>query len=126
MRIKTGLAVLAAAASMAFGMATPAQAIEPCPSGLFCLYYNSNYGGANSNYNWSTPNLAGDRYPCCATGHAQLVKNNAASARNNQVNAYVRVHFNSNYAGANDLFSPGQNSNLVNTYNNNASLYFWL
>ncbi|THA47086.1 peptidase inhibitor family I36 protein [Streptomyces sp. A1136] len=126
MRIRHGLAVLAAAVGMTLGAVVPAQA-DACPSGLFCLYYNSNIQGANANYNWSDSDLAGDTFmPLSGAGAGEPVKNNAASAKNYQVNAYVRVYYNSGYSGPYDQFSPGQSKNLVNTRNENASLYFWL
>ncbi|WP_406124242.1 peptidase inhibitor family I36 protein [Streptomyces sp. NBC_00989] len=122
MRIKYVLPVIALAAGTAFTTATPASADTNCSIGNFCLFYNSGMAGTHLHFNNSVADLAGYTFDCCGAGAGQSVKNNAASARNDFTNYNVRVYYNSNYSGPSDLFAPGTAKNLVNTYNEDASL----
>ncbi|MFB6947093.1 peptidase inhibitor family I36 protein [Streptomyces sp. NPDC060286] len=117
------LAVAAVAAvSLTPLMASSAEAAS-CPSSKFCLYYNSNLGGSYSALGASDPDLAGRTFTSAGAGQGQGVKNNAASAWNNTLCGAV-VFYNSNYGGPYDKFLNGQHFNLVNTYNQNASVRF--
>ncbi|AXI89597.1 peptidase M23 [Streptomyces sp. ETH9427] len=125
MRVRSTLAALAIAAGATVFMSSPASADTGCDVSDFCLYYNSNFGGAHKHFRLSEPDLAGYVYQCCSAGAGQPVKNNAASAKNDFTGTYVRVFYNSNYAGPYDTFAPQQSKNLVNTYNDNASLLMY-
>ncbi|MFE2168203.1 peptidase inhibitor family I36 protein [Streptomyces sp. NPDC059447] len=120
MNMKRTLALLAATAGITLGMAAPASAYD-CQKGFFCFYYNSNLGGSH----WMTadnrPNLAGEVFSTWAAGEGQPVKNNSASVWNNAGYCY-RVYFNSNYSGPYDTIQGYTSRNLVNTYNDNASV----
>ncbi|WP_327735236.1 peptidase inhibitor family I36 protein [Streptomyces nojiriensis] len=120
MRMKRTLALLVAAAGVTIGMATPASAYA-CQTGFFCLYYNSNQAGARWFTDGDVPNLAGEIFTTWANGEGELVKNNAASTQNASNYCY-RVYYNSNYAGPYDTVQAHSSRNLVNTYNNNASV----
>jgi hypothetical protein len=104
----------------------------------FSFRYNSGLSGAWKNLGYAHANFAatdlgtGDpfSYPlefCSGTGSGggQVIKNNAASARNRHGSYSGRVYFNSWWQGAYDNFRPGTGGNLVDTYNDNAS-FQWL
>lgn len=120
MRMKRALALLAATAGLTLGMATPASAYA-CQTGFFCFYYNSNQGGARWMTDTNYANLAGETFSTWAAGEGEPVKNNAASAQNASSYCY-RVYYNSYYAGPYDTVTAYSSRNLVNTYNNNASV----
>ncbi|AWW40566.1 MULTISPECIES: hypothetical protein [Streptomyces] len=113
-------------AAATLGLATPASA---CSHGMN-LYYNSNQAGSSRCYEAPTSNFAGDVFTTSGAGQGQLVKNNAASARNYRTYANdtwptARIFFNSNWGGVYDEVQANSSRNLSNTYNENAS-YFWV
>lgn len=126
----TTTAVLAAVAGSLIGatasaQATTAPAATPkanaCPFPYFCLYFNSNLGGAVALFYDKDPNFNNDRFSGTGNGSGVIVKNNAASAKNNQTGIDAWVWFNSNYGGAHDVVTRGSSRNLTATYNENAS-----
>lgn len=123
MRIKRALIVATAAIGTMLGTASSASAVCNPGTNGFCLYYNSNYGGSYHKFDYGdVANLAGYNFTSPGSGQGQTVKNNAASGRNGFAYVNVRVYFNSNYSGPSDYFTPGVGKNLVNTYNENASI----
>ncbi|BFV55035.1 peptidase inhibitor family I36 protein [Kitasatospora sp. CMC57] len=105
-------------------LATGAQAaVSDCGEGQFCLFYNSNEQGSHMVVRSSIPDLAGYTFTSPGNGQGQHVKNNAASAVSN-VCMTVWVNFYSNYGGPRDMFNYRNAANLVNTYNENASVKF--
>ncbi|MFD8634792.1 peptidase inhibitor family I36 protein [Streptomyces sp. NPDC059656] len=118
--MKRTLALLAAAAGITLGMAAPASAYD-CQKGFFCFYYNSNQAGSHWMTDHNIPNLAGEVFSTWANGEGQPVKNNSASVWNNASYCY-RVYFYSNYGGPYDTVQAYSSRNLVNTYNDNASV----
>ncbi|GAA2926575.1 peptidase inhibitor family I36 protein [Streptomyces enissocaesilis] len=121
-RIVSAAAAALGAALLVPLMATSAQAAS-CASGTFCLYYNSNLGGSHVALNRNVPDLAGYKFTTSGAGQGQYVKNNAASAQN-MSQCKATVFFYSNYGGPSDGFNYRDSGNLVNTYNENASVYF--
>ncbi|MFJ8012726.1 peptidase inhibitor family I36 protein [Streptomyces sp. NPDC096339] len=121
MKLKRALAVAAVTAGITFGMSAPASAAS-CPAGWFCLYYNSNLGGAKYQFYWDQIDLYNKTFDNTGAGAGQIVKNNAASAHNNSVTDFAKVYYNSNFSGPYDFFSWRESGNLVNTYNENASV----
>ncbi len=127
MRIRT-LAAVAAAAGVAFvGTALPANAEEKngkCGDREACLYYNGNRDGSLTDYYFPDKDLAGDKFLSSGAGKGQNVKNNAASAWNRD-STTLRIYYNENYTGPYDSIPAEGWENLVNTWNDNASLK-WL
>ncbi|MCL2090703.1 MAG: peptidase inhibitor family I36 protein [Micrococcales bacterium] len=158
MRLRTRLlATLAAAGVATAGLvgvqAEPSQAAPRdgiCDPGELCYYYNSNYGGAVSDFPSGYhlhPQHAGSiasygntqpscyeykddpRQPGISPGTGRCVKNDAASVWN-RTPFMVRIYYNSNYAGPYVELAPGAKANLAdlrstpagtNLKNNNAS-----
>ncbi|MEV7176961.1 peptidase inhibitor family I36 protein [Kitasatospora sp. NPDC093679] len=117
-------AVALGAAVLVPTLATSAQAaVRDCPDGKFCLFYNSNEQGSHMAMSSNVRDLAGYTFTSPGNGQGQHVKNNAASAVSN-VCMTVRVYYNSNYSGPMDMFNYRNAANLVNTYNENASVRF--
>ncbi|MFE3146560.1 peptidase inhibitor family I36 protein [Streptomyces sp. NPDC059218] len=131
MRFKRAIAVAAATiglsvASVAAGStAQAADWTNQCAGNAFCVWYNSNFTGSWMTYKASVSDFAGQKFVCseqgCA-GDGAAIKNNAASAANSSGARTARVYYNSNYAGPSDYFGFYTGKNLVNTYNNNASM----
>ncbi|MCL2090704.1 MAG: peptidase inhibitor family I36 protein [Micrococcales bacterium] len=137
-------AVLAAAGLAAAGLlglqAEPSQAAArdgKCDPGEFCYFYNTDYKGSVSDFTASVADY-GTTQPSCyeykgaGDGKGRCIKNDAASAQNN-TNQYVRVYYNSNYAGPYVELAPNTRANLTNLRstpagtnlkNNNASHRF--
>ena len=111
-----------AAVPSAVRVVVPASAND-CPGGVFCFFYNSHEQGSHNALSTSVPNLAGYTFTSPGNGQGKGVKNNAASAVNHH-RCGATVFYNSNYAGPSDSFPSGRVAQLVNTYNQNASLYF--
>ncbi|MDH6114099.1 hypothetical protein P3T36_002920 [Kitasatospora sp. MAP12-15] len=114
MRIKSVVGLGVAAAALAtLGLAGTASANS------VTLYYNSNYAGESVTFYGNVPNLAGYSFPSDGS-----VKNNAASAWNND-SSYAFIWYNSNYAGSYDTLAPySGEARLVNTYNEDAAISF--
>jgi hypothetical protein len=146
MNLKIKAAVVGATFSMVglLGAATPASALTDgqwtyCNQNddTICLFYNSNNAGSHTgiygqvnNYGVNTLDCSSQgcaHYDFMSSGNGQLqaLKNNAASAYNNDPNSVYLIYYNSNQQGSADLFDPqGEGTyygNLNNTYNNNAS-----
>ncbi|MER7046939.1 peptidase inhibitor family I36 protein [Streptomyces jumonjinensis] len=121
-RITSFVAAAFGAALLVPVTATAAEAVA-CPSSEFCLYYNSGLGGSHFVAPGDVPDLAGYRFTSSGAGQGQAVKNNAASAHN-KTHCNATVYFNSNYGGPSDTFGYMNSGNLVNTYNENASVRF--
>ncbi|MEV4613530.1 peptidase inhibitor family I36 protein [Kitasatospora sp. NPDC049258] len=112
------------AALLVPALTTSAQAaVSDCPDSKFCLFYNSNEQGSHLAISTNVRDLAGYTFTSPGNGQGQHVKNNAASAVSN-VCMTVRVYYNSNYSGPMDMFNYRNAANLVNTYNENASVRF--
>ncbi|MFJ5212838.1 peptidase inhibitor family I36 protein [Streptomyces nigra] len=130
MRLKRAVSVAAGAAGLVIGgMTVPASAADyGCPTNYFCFYYNSNGANARWIVESSRADLAGYVFGGLAStpGAGQPVKNNSASAQNSVELSSARVYYNSNFSGASDYFSTGTGKNLVNTYNENASVRIYL
>ena len=124
MRVGT-LTVAAVPACIAVvGTVLPAHAAGKdgrCESREGCLYYNGNRGGSFIDYFYEDGDFAGDRFLSAGAGKGQAVKNNAASAWNRD-GVRMRVYYNENFSGPYDEIPAGQAENLVNTWNDNASL----
>jgi hypothetical protein len=132
--VTTGLGVLAPAVTPA----APAHAdnvgtingvesrCNDLPIRYLCLYYNSSM---RTGY-WSTrqdiPNLAGEKF-FDGTGAGQSVKNNAA-AMSCVISepGICYVFFNSNYQGPYDYAHGRHSGQLVDTYNEDASVWITL
>ncbi|MFJ8039141.1 peptidase inhibitor family I36 protein [Kitasatospora sp. NPDC096147] len=125
--MKRTLKLAAAALSAALlvpAFATNAQAaVRDCGESQFCLFFNSDFKGSHYVIQQSIPDLAGRTFTAPGNGQGQRVKNNAASAVSN-VCMTVWVNFYSNYGGPADMFNYRNAANLVNTYNENASVKF--
>ena len=107
----------------------PAGASVPasCPSSSanFCLYYDGNETGAV----WKLPkgsyqydDLKGLKFGSTGDGHGQAVKNNAASAAAPVATLGFYVFYNENCSGPYDHLAGGTSKNLVNTWNEDASV----
>ncbi|MFI1104594.1 peptidase inhibitor family I36 protein [Streptomyces melanogenes] len=104
--------------------AAPASA-ESCINQDQCLYYNSNGDGAFYRVPWDIPNLSDTRFNACGhscAGLGELVWNNAASARNTSDSWGMTVFYRFEYKGAYDVIYLNSLQNLVNTYNEDASV----
>lgn len=121
----------AAPANAAPAQAAPARAAStvhpdllPClDDWSLCLWYNSNEQGSYINVLGAVSDYAGMTFTSAGAGQGLPVKNDAASATNGQPSngSTARIFYNSNYAGVYDDVAPSTSSNLVNTYNENAS-----
>lgn len=100
--------------------ATP-RAAKDCPADAFCFFYNSNEAGSHDTLHASVRDLAGYTFTSPGAGQGKPVKNNAASAVNN-IDCTATVYYNSGYLGSHDQLDYRQARQLVNTYNQNASL----
>jgi hypothetical protein len=130
-------AMLAAAGGMV-GMtgttanaASTAAAAWSCPSTTgparytaLCLYWGANGTGAYWAGGEIDNNLADNRYPNNGTGGGQVVKNNAASARN-VYGVPIYIYYNENRTGPMDTVQANTHRQLVNTWNNEASYVIW-
>ncbi|MCL2090702.1 MAG: peptidase inhibitor family I36 protein [Micrococcales bacterium] len=145
MRLRTKVSAMLAAATVAAAglvslQAEPSQAAArdgKCDPGEFCYFYNTDYKGSVSDFTASVADY-GTTQPSCyeykgaGDGKGRCIKNDAASAQNN-TNQYVRVYYNSNYAGPYVELAPNTRANLTNLRstpagtnlkNNNASHRF--
>jgi hypothetical protein len=86
-----------------------------------CLYYNSNEQGAGAGFNGDVSDLSGYAYSSTGAGAGQGVKNNAASAEDDD-NGEDFIYFNHGYAGNYDWLNPDSYGQLYYTYNNDASI----
>lgn len=122
-------ATTAVAAGVAItGTALPASAANEngvCEYREACLYYAGNLTGSFRDYYFNVPDFAGDTFLSPGSGQGQRVKNNSASARNADPYLTARVYYNENYSGPYDQINPSSWRNLVNAWNDNASL-LWL
>jgi len=87
-----------------------------------CLFYNSDVSGSFSDFYYEVEDFAGYKFLTTGNGKGQAVKNNAASACNNDSVLTARIHYNSGWQGSYDDIAPLTCRNLTNTYNENASL----
>ncbi|MFC8225749.1 peptidase inhibitor family I36 protein [Streptomyces sp. NPDC057287] len=110
-------------ATLLVPLAASSAEAATCSSGTFCLYYNSGLGGSRFSLTNSARDLAGYTFSTSGAGQGSAVKNNAASAWNKTL-CPVTVYFRSNYGGPWDSFGYNQSGNLVDTYNENASVEF--
>ena len=129
---KRRLVTMAAATTVAVGMVgvTATSAVAAGRDGVLnvgemAFYYNSGCNNSLSDFAAKKANLAGYKYLSAGAGKGTFVKNNAACAANARASQNMRVYFNSNYMGVNDLIPAAQYGNLTNTYNENAS-FKWL
>lgn len=123
--IVTALAALSLTGGAVAG-AAPASA-DSCVDGWFCLYYNSNGGGAFVRIGGNIPNLTNTTFNACGTncnGLGQSVWNNAGSARNTNDFYAATVFYKFAYKGPSDLVPTNYLSSLPNTYNEDASVLF--
>lgn len=121
---RSAVAMAGAGALVATGLfaAPSANAVtNPCNFPYFCLYYNSNRGGAIANFYQKDPSFGNNYFAGSGAGRGQIVKNNAASAQNTQTGIDAWVWFNSNYGGTHDVVTRSSWRNLSATYNENAS-----
>ncbi|MFJ4672502.1 peptidase inhibitor family I36 protein [Kitasatospora purpeofusca] len=122
------LAALATASLTAGTVAAAAPAsADSCINGWFCLYYNSNGGGAFVRIGGNIPNLTNITFNACGTncnGIGESVWNNAGSARNTNDFYAATVFYRFNYLGASDFVPTNTLSNLPSTRNEDASVLF--
>lgn len=118
----TAAAPHSAPSKAAHATAAPAAA-SACTSDYFCFFYNSNEGGSHDALRSNVSNLAGYKFTSTGAGQGQSVKNNAASAVNNN-ECTATVYYNSNYGGDYDVYGYKDYGQLIDTYNENASLGF--
>ncbi|GGP54314.1 hypothetical protein GCM10010278_33860 [Streptomyces melanogenes] len=121
----TALAALSLTAGTV-AAAAPASA-DSCVDGWFCLYYNSNGGGAFVRIGGNIPNLTNTKFNACGwncNGIGQSVWNNAGSARNTNDFYAATVFYRFDYKGASDFIPTNYLSSLPNTYNEDASVLF--
>lgn len=98
-----------------------------CDGWEFCLFWGGNGTGAAADYygNLRVDDFGDTRYPGNRQGAGQRVKNNAASAMGTG-GCTVRVYYNENQTGPYDqIYEDGVVRNLVNTWNDNASMDLW-
>ncbi|GAA5012299.1 peptidase inhibitor family I36 protein [Actinopolymorpha pittospori] len=123
-------AAVAAATAVAAGIAVtgtalPASAASEngvCEYREACLHYAGNLTGSFRDYYSNVPDFAGDTFLSAGSGHGQRVKNNSASVRNLDPYLFARVYYNENYSGPYDQVNKNSWRNLVNAWNDNASL----
>lgn len=97
-----------------------------CEVGEVCLYYNSGCNGSFADFGGWINDFAGYVFVGPGAGKGQPVKNNAAAAKNRDATFTARIWFNSNQKGIYDNIGPSTSCrNLVNTYNENASLSWY-
>jgi hypothetical protein len=89
------------------------------------FYYNSGCKNSLSDFASAKANLAGYTFLTSGAGQGQAVKNNTACVANARLDQNLRVYYNSNYEGVNDLIPAGEFGNLTNTYNEDAS-FKWI
>jgi hypothetical protein len=87
----------------------------------------SNCHGSFIDFGGTVDDFVGYRFLSNGAGKGQLVKNNAASARNRDSRWTARIWFNSGQQGSHDEILPSTDcKNLQNTYNENASLDWYI
>jgi hypothetical protein len=117
-RATAGLgAVLAVAGSLFAGVpaASAAGTGTACPTDRFCLYFNSDFGGARADYAYSDAGLGNELFtdgPQGRSGWGVQVNNNAASAINH-TGKNVAVYYNSDCSGTGFIIYPGERWNLA-------------
>jgi hypothetical protein len=123
--------MLATATGLVGMTGTTANAAYACPSRLnsttpttLCLYWGANGTGAYWYGSEIDNDLADNHYPNNGTGSGQVVKNNAASARN-MYGVPVYIYYNENRTGPMDTVQANSHRQLVNTWNNEASYVIW-
>jgi hypothetical protein len=139
-RARTALAAASAVLGIAatISLASPATAAHKdgvCEAsasvlapGEMCLYFNSNQAGSIWDWRFAQGNVADfgalpQRFMTAGLpGYNDLVKNNAASAWNRFWGESVYVYYNSNFMGSSDFVGSQSKKQLVNTYNENASM----
>ncbi|MGH3497901.1 MAG: hypothetical protein ACRDP1_10595 [Nocardioidaceae bacterium] len=88
------------------------------------FFYNSGCVNSMSDFANGHANLAGYVFLSSGAGKGQAVKNNTACVANARLSANLRVYYNSNFQGVNDLIPAGEYGNLTNTYNEDASFHW--
>ncbi|MEV7551547.1 peptidase inhibitor family I36 protein [Amycolatopsis sp. NPDC089917] len=105
--------------------AAPAARDGLCRTGEFCLNYNLNFSGADSDFTSSVRNY-GTSQPRCyefigpGAGAGQCMKNKSKSATNKSSRP-VTVYYNSDYKGDFEVFAPGAYRNLKPALRNNVA-----
>lgn len=129
-----GIAGTSSSASAAVWTST--NTVNNCDAACIVLFYNSKYGGSRTTFENNKEeegfyNLGPYTFKTAGAGQGLSVKNNAASAqaRNWGLNYNVTIYYYSGYSGPCDRLQATPNeltyaSRLVNTYNENASLYW--
>ncbi|WP_320671643.1 peptidase inhibitor family I36 protein [Patulibacter defluvii] len=109
-------ALAEAGASIVSGPGERPAAAGECPSGRFCLWFNSGYAGARADFEITDGNLANELFndgPAGRNGWLVQVEDNAASAYNRTSGAvFVYARRNCDEAGDYDWLSPNQKLNL--------------
>lgn len=124
MRLRSALlstALVAATVVVSTGTAHATDHDGVCDPGEMCLYWDSNLGGSLYDTYWSVADFGDARFISPGAGQGQLVKNNTASATNRHTGD-ARVFYNESYTGASDVVPAFSSRNLVNTWNDNASI----
>jgi hypothetical protein len=129
-----GVALLATTTGLTAVTGTTANAATAawtCPSRLsngqptaLCLYWGAYGTGAYWPGGEIDNDLIDNRYPNNGTGGGEVVKNNAASARN-VYGVPIYIYYNENRTGPMDTVQAGAKRQLVNTWNNEASYVIW-
>lgn len=129
--------ITTAAMTLAIGVATTGVAnaagpggVETCPTGSFCLYYNSsenNWGSFENFTPGSYPNLSGYRFGHYAngSGYNASVYNNVAAIVNNTGQSWkLCTQPNTTTFGTCELLVPGDSGDVVAALkNHDASLW---
>ena len=130
---------MASAPSASASVWVSSSTVNNCDSECLVLFYNSQYGGSRITLNTNGDeqgfyNLGPYTFQTTGAGQGQSVKNQAASAQARHWGAHwnATIYYNSGYAGPCDRLQAGADSTseityaskLVNTYNNDASVYW--
>jgi len=126
--LASGLGALALIATsvIAVPAANASGSGTACPSDRFCMYFNSDYGGARADFAYSDGSLAEELFtdgPSGRNGWAVVVNNNAASVINH---SGTRVWMYTNARCTGDYWSvpAGKGMNLGTLRNKISAIWF--
>lgn len=86
-----------------------------------CLYWDSNQGGAAAGFGNYVADLTGYTFPSNGAGGGSAIINDAASIENQSI-GIDDSYYDQNYLGGNDWLNSQSYGNLVQTWNNEASI----
>lgn len=98
------------------------------PTSEFCLYYHVNLTGSlwdKSSGDGPDYNLGDNHFIAPGDGHGQVVRNNAASARDRDYDETVHLFYSPNMMGTVDIIYSDSWLNDLGPLKNNEASYVW-